>query len=107
MPTNDKEKQREYSKRHYENNKESRKAAVREQEKSKRRFLDAVKSFPCIDCGLLWPPYVMQFDHLDPVAKTGNIATMVMRVGWSKLIEEIMKCDIVCANCHAIRTHSK
>ena len=59
-----------------------------------------------MDCGGEYPPYVMDFDHRDPLDKTDNVANAVHN-GWSvtKFRAEIAKCDVVCANCHRERTH--
>lgn len=74
---------------------------------SKRRFINAVKSYPCTDCHGSWPSYVMQFDHLDASLKIGAISKIVLSKGWKTIIKEIMKCDVLCANCHALRTHKR
>lgn len=49
---------------------------------------------------------VLQFDHRDPKTKSFNISELLSRRKISdwKLIEEIEKCDVVCANCHTRRT---
>lgn len=72
--------------------------------KRNRAMSDFLKSQPCTDCGKSYPPYVMHFDHLKD--KTFNISR---RIGhkMSTLLEEIDKCEVVCANCHAIRTHNR
>ena len=62
-----------------------------------------IKSVPCMDCGNRFPPHVMDFDHvrgekLMTVSGLGGTST-------SRVLREIEKCDIVCANCHRIRTH--
>jgi hypothetical protein len=50
----------------------------------------------------------MQFDHRDAAMKKGNIATMVHnRATREAILEEISKCDVVCANCHADRTYQR
>jgi hypothetical protein len=46
----------------------------------------------------------MDFDHRDGSSKLGNIASLVKRWSWKRLLAEIEKCDIICANCHRIRT---
>lgn len=58
----------------------------------------------CRDCGN--SDYrVLQFDHRDPETKTANVSTMIRTgVSWDKIEAEILKCDVRCANCHAIRT---
>lgn len=59
---------------------------------------------PCVDCGEDRIP-VLQFDHRDPKNKRADITTMVKnRVGINTLLHEIHKCDVRCANCHALRT---
>jgi hypothetical protein len=70
-----------------------------------RRIIREAKDQPCADCGGKYPYYVMQFDHVRGVKKFG-IATALSRVGTaspSQLRDEIAKCDVVCANCHALR----
>ncbi len=64
------------------------------------------KSVPCADCGVRYPPYVMDFDHRNPAEKLGNIGCG-RKWGEPRLRAEIAKCDVVCANCHRERTHGK
>jgi len=62
---------------------------------------------PCRDCGesdLL----VLEFDHRDPSLKSFNISDAPQkRLGLKRVLEEINKCDVVCANCHRKRTAFK
>lgn len=69
-------------------------------------FIADIKDVPCMDCGVKYPPVCMDFDHRDPTLKTFNIATGATRRR-ELVIQEIAKCDIVCANCHRIRTWRK
>jgi len=46
----------------------------------------------------------MDFDHRDPNVKVDHVASM-LSAGVNKLEAEIAKCDVVCANCHRIRTY--
>lgn len=64
-----------------------------------RRYLE---SHPCVDCGET-NPAVLDFDHLRD--KVTDISSMV-RAGatWSLIEEEIGKCEVRCANCHARKT---
>ena len=73
-----------------------------------RDFLIDKKNRPCQDCGKIYPCYVMDFDHKQGEIKEKEIARMVAG-GWSKLKveKEIRKCDLVCANCHRIRTFNR
>jgi len=64
------------------------------------------KDVPCKDCGQRYPPYIMQFDHLDPEQKLTEVSRMISN-GFSQatLLAEMAKCEVVCANCHAARTY--
>lgn len=69
-----------------------------------RCIIDAMKSIPCEDCLKSYPPCVMDFDHLH--SKKINIAEAAIR--WNsvpRLLAEIDKCEVVCSNCHRVRTH--
>lgn len=72
-----------------------------------RVLVRTAKAGPCMDCGIKWPYYVMHFDHVRGV-KLFNIAHW-QRLGKNaeEIEAEIAKCDVVCANCHAIRTHER
>lgn len=79
----------------------------KDRKRSIRNFLSDTKNVPCMDCGVSYPPYVMDFDHRDRSKKSFTIARAVNgQKSRDALIEEIAKCDIVCSNCHRIRTHS-
>lgn len=71
-------------------------------------MVQELKKNPCMDCQLNWPYYVMQFDHRPGEHKLFNIHTYRSNRRSDKvLLAEIAKCDLVCANCHAIRTHER
>lgn len=68
------------------------------------RFLK--ETTPCTDCGVNYPYYVMDFDHLSD--KEYELSSMIQS-GYSleKVKTEIAKCEIVCSNCHRQRTHMR
>ena len=70
-------------------------------------WMRALKDKPCTDCRGSFHPAAMTFDHLPGSIKVHDIATLVRRgsIGLAKL--EIEKCEVVCANCHAIRTFER
>jgi hypothetical protein len=71
-----------------------------------KTYVDELKqASPCADCKQSFHPVAMDFDHLPGHTKLKSIAYMVMR-RWSlsSIIEEIAKCEIVCSNCHRVRT---
>lgn len=80
----------------------------KERRKDATTLLRAYKARSCLDCGVQYPYYVMQLDHRDPNEKIlhpGNVPAK----GWSRerMLAEYDKCDVVCANCHAVRTHQR
>jgi hypothetical protein len=88
---------------HYYNNKEYYITKAKRNTKKFREFVNKYKeSRPCSDCGNYYPSYVMDFDHLRD--KTINVAKV-----WDKssFLAEVEKCEIVCSNCHRIRTHNR
>lgn len=109
MPT--KEQKAEYQRRWYEKNKQRHieNVAARRKEvvtRVKKFVCDLKEKTPCADCGVNYPSYVMDFDHLDD--KSYAIANMIGH-GYDipAVQKEIDKCEIVCANCHRIRTHNR
>lgn len=62
----------------------------------------------CTDCGYREHPDALEFDHLPGFEKVAGINAMLRRgVGWAKIEAEIAKCEVVCANCHRIRTRHR
>ena len=67
-----------------------------------RKFCSRVKLFKgCAECGYKKHPAALHFNHIDPTKKTGNVSKMKT---WKKVKEEMRKCEVLCANCHAIKT---
>lgn len=74
-------------------------------EKYKRinyRTFARLKRAGCADCGGVFPPCAMDFDHVRGT-KWRGVGEIVCR-NPVKVLEEIAKCDVVCANCHRVRT---
>lgn len=73
-----------------------------------KQIINKLKMLPCTDCGLTYNPWQMDFDHLDSSQKIDNISELLCRgVSISKIKQEIEKCELVCVNCHRIRTFVK
>jgi hypothetical protein len=64
-------------------------------------LLDYFRAHPCRDCGES-DPVVLDFDHLED--KSFAIGESLTYRRWERILEEIAKCDVVCANCHRRRT---
>lgn len=70
------------------------------------QILRKAKDVPCADCGKKYPYWVMDFDHLDGSIKLDKLSSIALtRLSPKVLIEEMKKCEVVCANCHRTRTH--
>lgn len=69
-------------------------------------WLRALKeATPCMDCGRNFRWYQCEFDHRPGTQKHCNVARMTSRTFSVEAIKrEIEKCDLVCSNCHRIRT---
>ncbi len=71
----------------------------------RREWVSALKmQRGCKDCGYAIHPHALQFDHLPGAEKSFTISTAVVSHTLDQLAAEIEKCEVVCANCHAIRT---
>jgi hypothetical protein len=63
-----------------------------------------LEQHPCVDCGED-DIVVLEFDHRDAESKSFSISNAVHReMAWKKILDEISKCDVRCANCHRRRT---
>lgn len=96
-------------KKEREDNKEHFFERQRRARRNKAEVIQKIKEeSPCQDCGRRYPYYVMDFDHKPGVQKFASVSTMVsLRYSMEAIMEEIKKCDLVCANCHRIRTHKQ
>lgn len=81
-----------------------------------RAIVNRIKvSRGCEMCGYNAHPVALEFDHIDPASKyrtrSGrlvHLADMVKggRYGLETILAEISKCRVLCANCHAVHTHT-
>jgi hypothetical protein len=106
LSNQDRERQRAAERRWYHANK----AKVLEKKRRKKDRLRALvrerKARPCADCGVSYPYYVMDFDHVTE-DKVMIISKLVLRGATNLLMVELEKCEVVCSNCHRIRTHER
>lgn len=73
--------------------------------RKRRAWTNTIKDVPCKDCGIKYPPYVMEFDHL--TEKSFTISKEVDMHTLEELEKEVAKCEVVCSNCHKERTHRR
>jgi hypothetical protein len=70
-----------------------------------RRLVIEAKSKPCMDCNIEFPYYVMDLDHVRGEKKF--ILSQAYSYSTKAVLEEIAKCDVICANCHRVRTFTE
>lgn len=78
--------------------------------RDRRALVDDIKtSTGCADCGLVLPdhPEIYDFDHRPGEPKVASVAKLMTKGTVEQILEEIAKCDVVCANCHRIRTRER
>lgn len=108
---------KEYNKRWHQRNKARRLPILKAQKAARKAaalewLREHKNANPCTDCGVRYPYYVMEFDHLpeyekSPHSKKSRNIRAVAAISLKALKEEITKCEIVCANCHRERTHQR
>tara|TARA_R110002020_G_scaffold301877_1_gene517289 strand:+ start:60 stop:425 length:366 start_codon:yes stop_codon:yes gene_type:complete len=108
MPFKDPEKlrayQKQYSSKWYSRNAEKQKAKSRQRKRELRKWYDDIKSKTfCVSCGISGKEntWMMEFHHRDENTKDKSLSYMISNgYGKESCLEEMKKCDILCANCH-------
>ena len=108
-----KEKKRERTKKWKQDNREkinsyNRKYRVennlevtrKKQKRDKKAYFVALAGGKCIKCGYSDCVGALQFHHINPDEKTIGRRTLI-QLSMDKALEEIKKCILLCANCHA------
>ena len=75
-----------------------------------RIYIDELRQEPCTDCKQCFPIDCMEFDHVPERGKklfAISEAAGGQTFSEKKFTEELAKCDLVCANCHRIRTATR
>lgn len=87
----------------YQSTKEVRYA----ERESRREFIREYKmERGCEWCGYNKHPSALHMDHIDPSLKKYTLSQCISR-SWKALEEELPKCRVLCANCHAIHTYNQ
>lgn len=87
---------------------EQRREAGRARTASTYEKLNAYKlAAGCADCGYRQHVAALEFDHLPGVVWGGTVSSLAGNRSWRTLLIEIAKCEVVCANCHNIRTYNR
>ena len=107
---NCKECQKEYNRLHYPKTKEKwaesrRFHSNKVLQENKQFLLEYLSSHPCVDCGNN-DIRVLEFDHLPGTTKLKDISALLSYTR-ATLVAEIAKCQVLCANCHRIKTFER
>jgi hypothetical protein len=93
-----------YRRKYYLENREYTLAVNRANREKRLTAMRAAKDKPCADCGHKFPHPCMEFDHVRGVKK---FCVSQINGSMKRIREEIAKCEVVCANCHRIRTWNR
>jgi hypothetical protein len=97
--------QRAMNVRYYAANRDAERLRVHRRQRARCEQLRQLKAQPCADCGVAFAPHQMDFDHRDPASKSFALAAgRVLLMNERRVLDEVAKCDVVCANCHRTRT---
>ena len=98
----------DYQKAYYKKNPRSIDESSKRRKKEIRDLIILKKDVPCKDCEEKYPYYVMDFDHRPDEEKKFNLSEAARHHRSIKsVLEEILKCDVVCSNCHRKRTFKR
>lgn len=87
----------------WEHNKALSRARGKRIRAARKARVDAMRRQPCTDCRETYPIVAMQLDHVRGT-KVATIARFCTGYGNNEQFEdELAKCEVRCANCHAIR----
>ena len=106
MPWRDIEKQRAAIRRHYYANRQAYIDKALRRKKEIRQWVNSLKeASPCTDCRKLYPYFVMDFDHIG--SKSIEINKLINSCSYKRLEEELKNCELVCSNCHRVRSQQR
>lgn len=95
-----------YAKNSKEHCKATYQVKVKNRKENRIKMLEYLKICKCIDCENN-DVRVLEFDHISN-NKTFSVNQLLQEGrGWKRIKEEIDKCEVVCANCHRIRTYAR
>lgn len=106
MPAKNLQQRKATVKRYYHKNKDKLIAANRARHDISLAFIhDLKRRTPCVDCKHFFHPVCMDFDHIDRTKKVNTVGRLVGGgASLDRVKEEVAKCEIVCSNCHRMRT---
>ena len=95
-----------YMHEHYLAHQDRYKKSAKERHLAYRDAIRRLKEKPCADCQHEFSYYVMDFDHVSG-DKEAEVSRLACGGHLKKALAEAEKCEVVCANCHRIRTFKR
>lgn len=103
----DREKRKEYYYENLEQEREKARIAMLANYRSqsgtlaakKQRWIDFAATKECEHCGLN-DPECLDFHHTNPSEKDYTVTSMTRSMKWERIMAEVAKCIVLCANCH-------
>lgn len=77
------------------------------QKAAKELLIREAKKAPCTDCKTTYPPYVMDFDHIPEKGEKSFGLNLAHAHTLDEVVAEMAKCEVVCYNCHRVRTYNR
>lgn len=100
MPYKDEEQQKTANKKWREESPTFRESQARRRLERREVIAQIKRERGCMFCGER-EPICLDFHHRDRSTKIANVSMLVvMKAAYSRIHEEIAKCDVLCANCH-------
>jgi 5-methylcytosine-specific restriction endonuclease McrA len=72
---------------------------IKARRKVRRARLIELLGGQCVRCG---STDELEFDHIDPETKVFAVGSDMSRA-WDKLVEEALKCQLLCRECHVVK----
>lgn len=81
-------------------------AKEKQRESKRKRKLESIQYLggKCCNCKKEFHPAVYEFHHRNPLEKDRDPSKM-LQLSWERLVAELDKCDLLCANCHRLKHH--
>ena len=73
--------------------------------KNRKLMIEFLSNKKCTDCGES-NIEVLEFDHIKG-KKKDKVPRILLDYAWPVVLKEIKKCEIVCSNCHRLRTEQR
>ena len=100
-----------WNRKYYAKNATSERKRLKESNERRKKYLanliNSAKSNPCSDCGNSYPTVCMDFDHVNGKKEFSIARAIGDRLSLDRILLEIEKCELVCSNCHRIRTSNR